>query len=209
MNVLNFNSAYMQANFNFQSSQDVAKELSGSISGIEAIINKQSNQDIQNKAASIDPQALTNSYAIATFSFSSDTFKVQGSLNDIFGNSSDIETQRIQGLLATINEKSIGYQGKPLYMLDKDQAASLISEDGFFGVKNTANRIADFVLGFAGDNENLLRQGRSGMLKGFNEAGKIWGQALPEISQETMKLALQKVDQKISQVGTNKIDFSV
>lgn len=207
MNILNFNSAYMQANFNFQGSTDVAKELSNSLSGLDAIINKQSNQDIQSKASSIDPQALTNSYAIATFSFSHDTFKVQGSISDIFGKASDIETQRVQGLLATINEKSIGYEGKPLYMLDKNQAASLISEDGFFGIKNTANRIADFVLGFAGDDEKLLRQGRSGMLRGFNEASKIWGKELPDISQKTMQLALQKVDNKLSQVGANKIDL--
>src|SRR5574344_463788 len=46
----------------------------------------------------------------------------------------------------------LGYQGKPILQLSQDEATQLVSEDGFFGVTQTSDRVAGFVLSFSGDN---------------------------------------------------------
>ncbi len=103
----------------------------------------------------------------------------------------------------------IGYEGGPIAELSQEEAAELVSEDGFFGVTKTAQRIADFVINGAGGDENLLRAGREGMLEGFKQAEEIWGGELPEISQETMKLATELVDKAMTDLGFSIIDQSV
>ena len=95
----------------------------------------------------------------------------------------------------------IGYKGKPIAELSKDEAAKLVSEDGIFGVKQTSERIANFVINGAGGNEDRLRAGREGMLQGFKDAEKMWGGELPEISQKTMQAATEMVDKAMYDLG--------
>lgn len=102
--------------------------------------------------------------------------------------------------------RDIGYGGKPLNELTQDEAKELIGEDGFFGVKQTSQRIADFVINGANGDEKLLRAGREGMLQGFKEAEDIWGAKLPDISQETMKRALELVDKELADRGYSILD---
>jgi len=100
----------------------------------------------------------------------------------------------------------IGYEGKPIAELSKDEAAELVSEDGFFGVDKTSERIANFVIAGAGGDEDMLRSGREGMLQGFRDAEKMWGGELPEISQKTMKAALELVDKEMHGLGFSIIN---
>ena len=95
----------------------------------------------------------------------------------------------------------IGYEGKPIAELSKDEASELVSEDGFFGISQTSQRIADFVIAGAGGDEDMLRSGREGMLQGFKDAEKMWGGELPEISQKTMQAALEMVDKEMNSLG--------
>jgi len=95
----------------------------------------------------------------------------------------------------------IGYEGKPIADLTQDEAAALVSEDGFFGITQTSERIAGFVIAGAGGDEDMLRAGREGMLQGFKDAEKMWGGELPEISQKTMQAALEMVDKEMHSLG--------
>jgi hypothetical protein len=97
--------------------------------------------------------------------------------------------------------QDIGYGGKPIAELSKDEAAKLVSEDGIFGVKQTSQRIADFVINGAGGDESKLRAGREGMLQGFKQAEEMWGGKLPEISQITMQKATEMVDMAMNDLG--------
>ncbi len=98
--------------------------------------------------------------------------------------------------------KEIGYDGtKSISDLSQEEAAALVSEDGIFGVKQTSQRIADFVIQGANGDEDKLRAGREGMLLGFKQAEEMWGGKLPEISQETMKSALEMVDKEFATQG--------
>ncbi len=103
----------------------------------------------------------------------------------------------------------IGYNGKPIAELSQDEASELVSEDGIFGVDQTSQRIADFVINGAGGDEDMLRAGREGMLKGFKDAEDMWGGKLPDISQETMKKATELVDKAMSDLGYSIIDKEV
>ena len=102
--------------------------------------------------------------------------------------------------------KDIGYEGKPLAELSKDEAAELVSEDGIFGIKQTSERIANFVISGSGGDEDMLRAGREGMLQGFKDAEKMWGGELPEISQKTMQAALEMVDKAMYDLGYSILD---
>lgn len=95
----------------------------------------------------------------------------------------------------------IGYSGKPIAQLSQDEAAALVSEDGIFGIAQTSERIADFVINGAGSDEDKLRAGREGMIQGFKEAEALWGGELPEISQKTMLAAIEKVDKVMQDFG--------
>ena len=95
----------------------------------------------------------------------------------------------------------VGYTGKPIAELSQDEASALVAEDGFFGVTQTSERIANFVINGAGGDEDRLRAGREGMLQGFKMAEEMWGGALPEISQKTMQAATEMVDKAMYDLG--------
>lgn len=107
---------------------------------------------------------------------------------------------------AGIDLSKLMYNGRPVTDLSQDEAKALISEDGFFGVKNTAQRIFDFAVKMAGDDPERLQTARDAMLKGFKEAENIFGGTLPDISYETINKALELIDEKIRGLGGAVLD---
>ncbi len=71
----------------------------------------------------------------------------------------------------------------------KAQAQKDISEDGYWGVKQTSQRLFDFASALAGDDVEQMKKMQSAMEKGFKEATKAWGRELPSISSQTMDAA--------------------
>lgn len=100
----------------------------------------------------------------------------------------------------------IGYEGKPIGELSQEEATELVSDDGFFGVTQTSERIANFVLNGAGDDVEKLQAGREGILQGFKEAEDLWGGELPEISYESINKALEMIDARLSELDAPIID---
>ncbi len=105
-----------------------------------------------------------------------------------------------------IDYDAIGYTGKPIEALDPKEAKALVSEEGFFGVKQTAQRIAGFVINGAGEDVERLKEGRRGVIQGFEEAESIWGGKLFDISYETLAKALESIDARIAQLGGSVLD---
>lgn len=99
--------------------------------------------------------------------------------------------------------KNIGYEGKPITELTPQEAQDLVSEDGFFGITQTSDRVANFVFSFAGDDLELLQKGREGIVQGFEEAEKLFGGNLPEISYKTQERTLALIDEKINSLNGN------
>lgn len=67
----------------------------------------------------------------------------------------------------------------------KAQAQEDISEDGYWGVKQTSQRIFDFAMALSGGDEKTMEKMRSAFEKGFKQATSTWGKELPSISKDT------------------------
>ena len=67
----------------------------------------------------------------------------------------------------------------------KADAQAAISEDGFWGVKQTSQRIFDFAAAVAGDDPETMKKMQAAVEKGFKEAGVAWGGDLPSICGDT------------------------
>lgn len=105
--------------------------------------------------------------------------------------------------------KEIGYDGKNIAELSQKDAGKLVSEDGFFGVDKTSQRIVDFVLSGANGDEEMLRAGREGIIQGFKDAEKAWGGELPDISQTTMSKSIEMLDMAIKDLGYSILNQEV
>lgn len=75
------------------------------------------------------------------------------------------------------------------------QAQEDISEDGYWGVKQTSERILDFAKALTGGDSSKVEDIRTAIEKGFSEAAKLWGDELPEISQKTHDAVMKGLDE--------------
>lgn len=165
--------------------------------------------------SNIDIKELTNSYFAyyqnQTSQNSSLNFTAQFSafsfsnITDSFSNSKKTVDQ-ISDILSSINIADTGYTGKSITNLSQKEAAELVSDKGYFGIDNTANRISGFVINGAGDNLDKLKAGREGIQRGYEQAKKAWGGNLPEISEKTMTKALEAIDKHIVKLGGSVVD---
>ncbi len=76
----------------------------------------------------------------------------------------------------------------------KKKAQEAISEDGYWGVKQTSDRIVQFASALAGNDEKALDKMRDAFIKGYKQAEKTWGGKLPDISKRTYDAVLEKLD---------------
>lgn len=74
----------------------------------------------------------------------------------------------------------------------KADAEAAISEDGYWGVKQTSQRIFDFAAALAGDDVELMEKYQKAVEKGFSQAEDAWGGSLPSICGDT-KTAIDKL----------------
>lgn len=74
------------------------------------------------------------------------------------------------------------------------QAAEDVSEDGYWGVKQTSERILDFAKAISGGDSAMAEKMRGAIEKGFKEASKLWGGDLPDISQKTYDAVMKGID---------------
>lgn len=76
----------------------------------------------------------------------------------------------------------------------KAQAQADIAEDGYWGVKQTSQRLFDFASALAGDDVDKMKEMQEAMMKGFKMATATWGKELPSISQDTIDAANKLFD---------------
>ncbi len=83
----------------------------------------------------------------------------------------------------------------------KAQAQKDIGEDGYWGVKQTSQRLFDFASALAGDDVDKMKEMQAAMEKGFKQATKSWGGKLPGISQDTLAAANKLFDDYYNSKG--------
>ena len=74
----------------------------------------------------------------------------------------------------------------------KLQAQEDISENGYWGVEQTSDRILDFAKALAGGDASKADELLDAFKKGYEQATGAWGKELPEISKETYKAVEEK-----------------
>jgi hypothetical protein len=161
---------------------------------------KSSNIEIKTQE---DAQELKAYMQENSITFSSINIDFQSSVSSFNSNSTDFEKdhEEFQNFL-----QDVGYNGPNIGSLSQEEATELVSEDGFFGIDKTSQRIADFVLSGAGEDESLLRAGRAGILQGFDEAKQISGGELPDISYKTIEKAVEIIDKAMHSMGYSILD---
>lgn len=74
----------------------------------------------------------------------------------------------------------------------KLQAQEDISENGYWGVEQTSQRILDFAKVLAGNDASKADELLEAFKKGYKEATGAWGKELPEISKKTYEAVEEK-----------------
>jgi hypothetical protein len=78
--------------------------------------------------------------------------------------------------------------------LNQEEAQELVSEEGYFGVDQTSDRIVDFAIAIAGGDPSRLDAIKEGIEDGFKEAEEVFGGTLPDISYGTYDAVMEKLD---------------
>ena len=77
----------------------------------------------------------------------------------------------------------------------KLQAQADIAEDGYWGVKQTSDRIIDFANALTGGDPDKIEEMREAFEKGYKMAEQTWGGSLPDISKRTYEAVMKKFDE--------------
>lgn len=160
------------------------------------------NSGINNAAVnvSISMQSMLVYVHVRSLEFVQNNTEAQDMLNKIFSNQEVFHFLDGSEAENGLDLKDLGYEGKPITQLNVDEAKELVSDEGFFGVEKTSQRVADFAFNISGGDVELLKEARSGIVEGFEEAEELWGGELPEISYETQSRTLELVDKRINEL---------
>jgi len=94
---------------------------------------------------------------------------------------------------------AIRARGVKLSEADRAQAQELISEEGFFGVKQTTARIMDFAKALVGEgaSERQIENMRAAVQKGFDEVARMFGgfDKLPDVTKQTHEAIMKAFDE--------------
>jgi len=88
--------------------------------------------------------------------------------------------------------------GYKLSEADRAQAQQMVSEDGFFGVKQTTARIMDFAKALVGEgaSDDKIESMRAAVQKGFDEVARMFGgfDKLPDVTKDTYSAIMKAFD---------------
>ncbi|MCL2078649.1 MAG: hypothetical protein FWH17_02265 [Oscillospiraceae bacterium] len=81
---------------------------------------------------------------------------------------------------------------------DRAQAASLVAEDGYFGAKQTTDRLIGFAKALVGEgaSDAQIETMRKAVQKGFDEVAKMFGgfDKLPQVTKDTYEATMSAFD---------------
>lgn len=75
------------------------------------------------------------------------------------------------------------------------EAQAMIDEGGYFSVEETAARMLDFAVAITGGDASQIEVMRDAVQRGFNQAERMFGGELPEISHQTLAAVMEGFDQ--------------
>ena len=200
----------IQGEFTFNSS-DKNKSPSSLLSDIlkQTSDNSSKNsllQDIKNTNSNSDSKDGSSSFVVKfNIHIQSISYASSSTSINLSGDQSK-NMDKIKAMLDKMDVSKTGYSGKAIQDMSPDEAKSLVSENGFFGVDQTSKRLSSFVLKGGGDSVSMLRLGRDGIMQGMKEAEKLWGGKLPDIAYQTIQKTTDLINKKIVDLGGNMLD---
>ena len=108
-----------------------------------------------------------------------------------------------QGNASNLSELFAPDKLKNVSAADIKQAKEDVSEDGYWGIKQTSQRLFDFASALAGDDVEKMKEMQAAMEKGFKAATKAWGKDLPEICGNTLGAANKLFEDYYASKGVN------
>lgn len=163
-------------------------------------------QDRSNATSPYKAGTLNNTTQVSAFNF---TFNVQrftkSEINDQGQNLSTFSIEELHISISEIQIKATTAESQQAGSATEGQESA---QNDYWGIGQTSDRLADFVINGGGEDLNRLKQGREGILQGLNEAEKMWGGELPEISYKTIEATLAKIDARIHELGGSVIDIA-
>ena len=164
--------------------------------------NNKNIERIAEKKAEPQPEVQTKSDSVSISYHKEASMTYESSLAIQTG-TSDVQDQfsLMRGLVTSmLKEQGIdfkvanGEQTIDISELSQEEAVELISEDGYFGVEQTSDRIVDLAIAAAGGDTSKLDAIKEGVEKGFNEAKDAFNGWLPDISYDTYDAVMEKLD---------------
>ena len=69
-----------------------------------------------------------------------------------------------------------------------------ISEDGYWGVNKTSDRLVSMAIALTGGDTSKADEMMAAIQKGYDKATAAWGKELPDISKRTLEATKQKME---------------
>ncbi len=148
------------------------------------------------------------------------TYKPDTKLINQLKADADARTSQLRSLVEQLMGKQATVYGKANnmwqflktgnYTVDaatRAQAQADISEDGYWGVNQTSDRIISFATALTGGDPDKIEEMRAAFQKGYDKAQKTWGGQLPSICQQTYDSVMKKFDDLAAQAnGTATVE---
>ena len=188
------------------------------VTGVDAYSAYQSNtvsskkDSSETKAGSIDSVAAVYESSTSTQENVSDSSKTKYVPNKDLIEKMKADTEQRTAQLKSLVEKIIlkqadkgssifDFLGSEYSAEDIAQAKEDVSEDGYWGVKQTSQRILDFAVALTGGDPDKIEEMRSAFEKGYKMAEKTWGGELPDICKQTYDAVFEGFDKMAEEAG--------
>jgi negative regulator of replication initiation len=177
-----------------KTSTDTAEEAKAeSASESEGVVYEKSTGDEKKASYSINKMSAEDRAALVS-QLKADQEQRQTQLLDIVKQMMTKQATTYTTATASSSDDIWKFLASGDYTVDeaaKAQAQQDISEDGYWGVTQTAQRLFDFASALAGDDEDQMKKMQEAMQKGYEQATSAWGKDLPDISSKTLEAANQ------------------
>jgi hypothetical protein len=153
-------------------------------------------------------QTKTLTYSSAQVSVLNPEDQKYASLGDLIGSlltSQTLQANQAAGkTFSQIIEKYSGnlknfIQGLQVDDTTRAAAQQAVSDDGYWGVKQTAARAVDFAISLSGGDTAKLKTLKGAIEEGYSQAEKAWGGSLPDICMQTKDAIMKGLDEWASQ----------
>jgi hypothetical protein len=183
------------------------------ISGINGNTNNQNNSPIPG----MPPSAAPNAGETAGTDFGAASAYLQGAQAEE-PESFEIDRERVSALWSAHQERvdsfrrmvetllnqqaerqglSEGWSIRDIEITDemRAEASEMVAEGGYFSVEETAARMLDFAVALTGGDPAQIDVMRDAVQRGFDQAERMFGGEMPEISHQTLAAVMNGFDE--------------